>query len=64
MELKAMNVHEVKGSCFVYIPKAWVNLMQLRKGDMVVWSVKDGDIKTLQLKKKLKGGDGHFRAIK
>lgn len=46
-----MNVHQVKGSCFVYIPKVWVKQEGLKKGDKVVWSIEEGNHRTLKLKK-------------
>jgi len=51
MELKKMKVHEIKGSCFVYIPKVWVYQKNLKKGDKVIWSIQEGDHETLILKK-------------
>lgn len=46
-----MRVHEIKGSCFVYIPKALVSLENLHKGDKVIWSLQEGDHRTLLIKK-------------
>ena len=46
-----MNIHEIKGSCFVYIPKLWVMQGHLKKCDKVIWSINEGDHSTLHLKK-------------
>lgn len=51
MELKKVNVHETNGSCFVYIPKVWVTMMNLKKGNKVVWNIKEENFKILQLEK-------------
>lgn len=51
INLKKMNIHEIKGSFFVYIPKIWVKQKNLKKGDKVVWSIEEGDHNTLHLRK-------------
>lgn len=53
MELKTMKIHEIKGSCLVYIPIVWVRRENLKKGDLVIWTVDEGNHDTLHLKKKL-----------
>jgi bifunctional DNA-binding transcriptional regulator/antitoxin component of YhaV-PrlF toxin-antitoxin module len=56
MILNTMKVHSVNESCYVYIPKVWVALENLKKGDTIIWSVNEGDHRTLLLKKNVNGG--------
>ena len=51
MKLKTMKIQDCKGSCIVYIPKIWASEMGLKKGDKVTWSIEEGDLKTIHLKK-------------
>lgn len=51
IELKRMSIQELNGSFFIYLPKFWVLSTGMKKGDIIVWSVEEGDYKTLQLKK-------------
>ena len=57
LDLRVVNIQEVNGSCFIYIPKIWVNLMALKKGEKMVWSINEGDHETLHLTKKFIKGD-------
>lgn len=57
MELKTVNMQETNNSCFVYIPKVWIKLMCLKKGDKMVWSINEGNHETLHLTKKFMEGD-------
>ena len=51
MELNTVNVHEIKKSFFVYIPKIWAKNIGLKKGDKVTWIIAEGDHEHLILKK-------------
>jgi hypothetical protein len=51
IELKKVSIQELNGSFFAYLPKFWVQNSGIKKGDKVVWSVEEGDHKTLTLKK-------------
>lgn len=57
MELNKVNVHETKGSFFVYIPKIWVKQMNLKKGDKMSWNIKEKSHETLELRKLNEGRD-------
>lgn len=51
IKLKSMRVQIVKGSCYVYIPKSWVNSMNLKQGDKVSWYLPEDDHTILELRK-------------
>ncbi len=59
MELKTVNIQENNNSCFVYVPKAWINSMKLKKGDKMVWNLDEGNHDILYLKKMSNVGDTH-----
>lgn len=50
MKLKTVILQKLNGSFFVYLPKEYAE-ENLQKGDKMVWSVDEGDHKTLHLKK-------------
>lgn len=51
MELKTVSLQELNGSYFAYLPKMWVKQSGLKKGDKVSWTIEEGDLKTIHLKK-------------
>ncbi len=53
IELKIISIQEINGSYFAYLPKIWVQSSGIQKGDKMVWTVDEGDHKTLHLKKKM-----------
>ncbi|EKF86850.1 AbrB/MazE/SpoVT family DNA-binding domain-containing protein [Methanobacterium formicicum] len=55
VELDTMKIQKTNGSYFVYIPKVWVNAMDLKKGDKLIWSVEEGNHGILILKKMIEG---------
>lgn len=51
MQLARMKVHKIKESFVVYVPITWARGMELKKGDTLVYSVEEGDLSTLHLRK-------------
>ena len=51
MNLNKVKIHPVNASFIVYLPKKWVEYMDLEKGDQVKWSIDENDFETLKLKK-------------
>lgn len=55
MKLKIVSLQELKGSFFIYLPKQYAE-EHLKKGDLMVWEVEEGNHDILHLKKVEKGG--------
>lgn len=60
MKLKTVNLQELRGSYFVYIPKEYAE-EYLEKGDKMVWSVDEGNHEVLHLQRE--GGNINGKRI-
>ena len=51
MDLNTVYIHPIKSSFMVYLPKTWVEHMELKKGDKLTWFLEENDFSILKLRK-------------
>lgn len=51
MKIKTVKIQQSKGSYFIYLPKTWVNGMELEKGNELVWDLNENEHDKLVVRK-------------
>ena len=51
MKIKMVKIQKSKGSYFIYLPKTWVQGMELEKGNKLVWNLNENKHEQLVIRK-------------